>query len=294
MNRQAVRLPAAIVTLTDEHRYMNLLVETLDEHLESTQQPAKGNYFLMQDIVRYMHDYSDQVHHPTEDLMFEKLIQRNPARKKDVARLRREHEFLDKNTSELLKLLEIAAERRSTEDANAAHDAADTYIHRLRKHMQFEESELFPSATRCLTTKDWHGIEACLEASDDPLFGDNVQRDYRVLYEFFANRTENVSRKVTNYGFLQLDNMIVSADAIESGVLEMWKMLQDHGSSLGQEYRDVSEKSTDGRGFAARIALHAGYAGTVGKTALTVGGDAAAIYFRTLKSAAVSFFRGAR
>lgn len=294
MNRAAVRLPAAIVTLADEHRYMNLLVETLDEKLESMQEPSKGNYFLMQDIVRYMHDYSDQVHHPTEDLMFERLVERNPARKKDVARLRREHGFLDKNTSELMELLEVAAERRSAEDAKAVHDAAGTYIRRLRKHMQFEESELFPSATRCLTSKDWHGIEARLNAADDPLFGDTVQRDYRVLYEYFADRTENASRKVTNYGFLQLDNMIVSADAIESGVIEMWEMLQEHGSSLGQEFRDVSEKSADARGIAARIALQAGYAGTVSKTALAVGGGAAGIYFRTLKSAAVSFFRGAR
>ncbi len=294
MNRPGVRLPAAIVTLSDEHRYMNLLVETLDEHLENMQEPARGDYFLMQDIVRYMHDYSDQVHHPTEDLMFDRLVARNPARKKDVARLRREHGFLDKNTNELMELLEVAAERCTTEDAKAVHDAAGTYIHRLRKHMRFEESELFPSATRCLTSKDWHGIEARLAASDDPLFGGSVQRDYRVLYEYFADRTENVSRKVTNYGFLQLDNMIVSADAIESGVLEIWEMLRQHGSALGQEFREVSERSSDGRGIAARIALHAGYAGTVGKTALTAGGSAAGIYFKTLKSAAVSFFTGAK
>ena len=293
MSRSTVPLPAAIVTLSDEHRYMNLLVETFDEHLESLREPAKGNYFLMQDIVRYMHDYSDQVHHATEDLMFDRLVQRNPSRKKDVARLRREHEYLDRNTSELMELLDVASERRTAEEAKAVQDAASTYINRLKKHMRFEEAELFPSATRCLTSNDWHGIEARLEASNDPLFGDTVQRDYRVLYEYFTDRTEKVSRKVTNYGFLQLDNMIVSADAIESGVLEMWEFLQEHGSSLGQEYRDVSEKSADGRGIAARIALRAEYAGTVGKTALTVGGGAVAIYLRTLRRAAVSLLRGA-
>jgi len=292
MNRPTVRLPAAIVTLCEEHRYMNLLVETFDEHLESMREPARGDYFLMQDIVRYMHDYSDQVHHPTEDLMFDKLVLRDPARKKDIARLRREHVYLDKNTSELMELLDVASARHTAEDAQAVRDAASTYIHRLRQHMQFEERELFPSATRCLTSKDWHVIEARLEASDDPLFGDTVQRDYRVLYEYFANRTATLSRKVTNRSFLQLDNMIVSAEAIESGVLEMWRLLQEHSSSLGQEYRAVSEKSADGRGIVARIALHAEYAGTVGKTALTVGGSAVGIYLKTLKSAAVSFFRG--
>ena len=88
--------------------------------------------------------------------------------------------------------------------------------------------------------------------------------------------------------------MIVSADAIESRMLEIWEMLCDHGSMLGQEYRDMSEKSADGRGMAARVALHAGYAGTVGKTALSIGGGAAGIYLRTLKSAAVLLFTGAK
>lgn len=294
MNRPGVRLPAAIVTLSNEHRYMNLLVETLDEHLQNAKEPATGDYFLMQDIVRYMHDYSDKVHHPTEDLMFGKLVQRNPAREKDVTRLQREHGFLDKNTSDLMRLLEVAADRQTPEDAEAVRDAASTYIHSLRQHMQFEEHELFPSATSCLASKDWHDIEARLEAVEDPLFGETVQREYRVLYEYFSDRSEQISRKVTNFGFLQLDNMIVSADAIESGVAEMWEMLQQHGSSLEQEFRAVTEKSSDSNGIAATIARQAEYAGVIGKTALSAGNGAAGIYFRTLKNAAVSFFRGAQ
>jgi len=294
VTQPAIRLPAPIVTLSDEHRYMNLLVQTLDEHLESMNEPTMGDYFLMQDIVRYMHDYSDTVHHPTEDLMFEKLVKRNPAREKDVARLRREHRFLDENTSQLMDLLRVAAERQTAEDAKSVRDAASTYIHRLRRHMQFEERELFPNATRCLAGKDWHDIEARLEASEDPLFGKSVQREYRVLYEYFADRSGQISRKVTNFGFLQLDNMIVSADAIETGISEMWRMLQEHGSSLEQEFRDITTRSADSCGIAARISQQAEYAGVIGRSVLSAGSGAAGIYFRTLKNAAVSFFKGAQ
>jgi len=294
VSRQAVATPAAITTLSDEHRHMNLLVETLDEHLDRTENPTTGDYFLMQDIVRYMHDYSDTVHHPTEDLMFDKLVRRNPARKKDVARLRREHGFLDKNTRELMTLLELAAERQTPEDAKAVRDTARTYIRRLRRHMQFEEAELFPSASRCLASKDWHDIEARLEAAQDPLFGKNVQKDFRVLYEFFAHRSASVSRKVTNFGFLQLDNMIVSADVIEAGISEMWHMLQEHGSSLEQEFRSVAATSADNSGVAAKVAQQASLAGVVGRTAVSAGTGAAGIYFRTLKAAAVSLVKGAQ
>lgn len=294
MSQSGVTTPAAIVTLRNEHRHMNMLVETLDEHLERTESLGTGDYFLMQDIVRYMHDYSDTVHHPTEDLMFDKLVRRNPAREKDVARLRREHGFLDKNTLDLMQMLERAAERQTPADAKAVHDATRTYIRRLRRHMSFEEAELFPSASRCLASKDWHDIEARLEAAEDPLFGRTVKKEFRVLYEFFSHRSVDVSRKVTNFGFLQLDNMIVSADVIEAGISEMWRMLQEHGSSLEQEFRSVAATSADSSGIAAKIAQQATLAGVIGKTVVSAGSGAAGIYFRTLKGAAVSFVKGAQ
>ena len=73
-----VKLPDAIVTLSDEHRYLSLLLDTLEEQLQLTDLTAPGDFFLIQDIVHYMYEYTDVVHHPTEDLMFEKLLQRNP------------------------------------------------------------------------------------------------------------------------------------------------------------------------------------------------------------------------
>ena len=80
MTVPTVKLPDAIVTLSDEHRYLSLLLETLEEQLNATELTAAADFFLIQDIVHYMHEYTDAVHHPTEDLMFDKLVQRNPDR----------------------------------------------------------------------------------------------------------------------------------------------------------------------------------------------------------------------
>jgi hemerythrin-like domain-containing protein len=290
----AVKLPDAIVTLRDEHRYMSMLLETLQEQLQSKKLSAPEDYFLMQDIVRYMHEYPDAEHHPTEDLMFDKLVQRNPGREMDVARLRREHEMLRKNTAEILKLLDTAAKRRTPKAIEALRAASGNYIDRLRQHMQFEEAELFPSAVRCLGSKDWHGIDMRLESARDPLFGPTVQHDYRVLYEYFADRTEHLSQQMTNFGFLQLDNMILSTDAIETGIADMWDMLQENVDSLAQEFKDAMDKSFDGRSVFSALTVQAGYAGFAGKTACDIGSKAARIYFKTLKNATVYFFKGAQ
>jgi hemerythrin-like domain-containing protein len=287
-----VKLPDAIVTLSDEHRYLSLLLDTLEEQLQSTDLTATGDFFLIQDIVHYLYEYTDAVHHPTEDLMFEKLLKRDPTRESDVTHLRRDHVSLHKDTARIQKLLNAAAKHRTPKAAEAVRVSARKYIDRLRRHIQFEETDLFPGAVRCLASRDWHAIEVSLEARQDPLFGPTVERDYRVLYEYFASRADQLSRQMTRFSFLQLDNMILSADAIETGIAETWDLLQQHGDTLAREFKYVTDNSFDGRGLAASLALQAGFAGLLGSTAIDITSGAASIYVRTLKKAVVSFFKG--
>jgi hemerythrin-like domain-containing protein len=286
MAAPAIKLPAAIVTLQDEHRYMNLLLETLEEQLHTSDLSVPEEFFLMQDIVRYLHEYPDAVHHPTEDLLFDNLVRRKPDTEKDVARLRRDHDKLREDTAGILQLLDDAAEQHTPEAAEAVRTSLGKYIGRLRRHMRFEEAEVFPGAVQCLAKKDWQAIESGLDAVQDPLFGPTVARDYRVLYEYFANRANKLSRGATQFGFFQLDSMIVSVDAIETGIAEMIAMLQRHAESLLQESRDTVHKTFNGDGFRPALAAQASFMGFVGKKGISVACDAAGIYLRAIKNAA--------
>lgn len=285
MTTPTVKLPSAVVTLQDEHRYMNLLLGTLEEQLDSSDLAAPEDYFLMQDIVRYLHDYPDAVHHPTEDLLFDKLVRRKPDAKKDVTRLRRDHKKLRANTAELIQSLERAAAQHTPESAQSVGVELNEYISRLRRHMSFEETHLFPNAVQCLAHKDWQAIEARLSAVEDPLFGRAVASDYRLLYEYFANRASALSRGATRIGFLQLDSMIVSADAVETGVTEYFEMLRQHAEALVQESRNTMHASFRGNGIGAALAAQVRFAGFVGKTGFDIACKTAAISGRTLKNA---------
>ncbi len=293
MTAPAIRLPDAIVTLSDEHRYMRLLLETMQEQLQSAELSAPSDFFLLQDLVSYMNEYPDAEHHPTEDLMFDKLVKRNPSSAKDVARLRREHEMLHDNTAGIMELLDTATQRRSQQSLDALRAAADDYIDRLDRHMQFEESVLFPSAVRCLAHKDWREIDRRLESARDPLFGPTVEGDYRVLYEYFSGRAEQASRQMSRYGFVQLDNLILVVDVVETGIADLWQMLQMRADGLVQEFSVAADKTFDGRGLFSAIGVQAGFAGTVGMTACAAGIDATKIYLGTLRDAALSFLKGA-
>jgi len=152
---------------------------------------------------------------------------------------------------------------------------------------------MFPEAVRCLSHADWQSVQRNLEATEDPLFGETVQHDYRPLYEFFSDRANSLSRRLTRAGFLQLDSMIVSADALESGIAELWHLLHDHGESLLSESRDTAGKTFDGRSLASICSVQARYAGFLGKTLLDVGSGAAGIGLRTARNVIVPLFKGA-
>lgn len=293
MASPAMKFPGAIVTLQDEHRYMNLLLATLEEQLETSDLSKPREYFLMQDIVGYLHDYPDTVHHPTEDLLFDRLVHRKPDAAKNVARLRRDHDKLSANTAEILQLLDLAAERHTVEAAEDVRGELKKYISRLRRHMRFEEAQVFPVAVQCLANRDWQRIEARLSAVDDPLFGRAVTSDYRLLYEYFSNRANALSQGATRFGFFQLDSMIVSADAIETGISEMIEMLHGHAQALVQESRNTVNTTFNGGSISTALVAQAKFAGFIGKKGVNVAWDTAGIYLKTIKNAVQPLWSGA-
>ncbi len=160
----------------------------------------------------------------------------------DVERLLRDHVRLSDNTAELIELVDRAADVKSSAALGATQSAVHTYVARLRAHMQFEESVIFPRAVACLATRDWNAIETHLSTLDDPLFGPTVDSDYRVLYEYFSHRARAASQLLTRRGYLQLDSFIMSADALESGLMEFIDLWQTHASNISRESRHAADK----------------------------------------------------
>ena len=288
----AVKLPDAIVTLCDEHRYMNLLLETLEEKLQQEGRISADHYYLLQDIVTYLHKYSDVSHHPTEDLMFERLIERDPSTLSDVQSLQNDHEKLTSNNGEILELLKIASTHRSEESNDAVQIAIKAYASALKKHMQREESELFPRAVRCLGHNDWRSIEIQLANLEDPLFGQRIGKEYRVLYEFFSDRADKLAQRMSRRGFLQLDNFIVSADAFENGIGDLWHTLHAHAEAIADTSRETVKRTFGGGGMKSALNAQAEFIAFLGKKAFDVGSDSAKLSAQTLKKMLLPFFSG--
>jgi hemerythrin-like domain-containing protein len=292
MATRARKIPEPIVTLTNEHRYMGLLLETMQERVSGKGLTSPADYYLVQDIARYMHEYPDVVHHPTEDILFERLVLRDPTAKKDVDRLLRDHEKLEHNMEEIVELLDVAFAARTPIANEAARKAINRYSRQLQKHMEIEESLLFPKTIKCLANKDWKTIGARMEKVDDPLFGQTVDSDYRALYEFFSHRSENVTRNLMRFGFLQFDNYIVSADALEHGIGEICDLLSQHAGSFMDETKSTIRGVKDNPRLGSVVDAQWRYAMFLGKQSFNFSKDAAGIYLKTARHIASPFLGG--
>jgi len=80
-----------------EHVYFNQLLRLLQRQLDLFHRNEQLNYELMMDIVSYLREYTDQYHHPREDVAFERLAKSCPDLKLDLARLMQEHRVIARN-----------------------------------------------------------------------------------------------------------------------------------------------------------------------------------------------------
>ena len=282
--------PQTIDTLHKEHRYMDLLLRELDQRLQAAEPLTTADYYLMQDILSYMHEYPDAVHHPTEDLLFEKLVLRDPSMQQPLTAVRDEHEQLSQSSAELKKLLAAAAELSTPQDEAALTAALRRYSTKLRRHMQREEQELFPHAVACLANQDWRAIDEQLSRAQDPLFGPEVAGGYRVLYEYFAAPASAASQRWTSMDMKQFDNLIQSAEAFDSGARQLLLLLREQWSAVRHEGGAAARETFRSRHPGAALARQLSFATFLGKTAVHVGTSTTRIYVNTARQMLRPYF----
>lgn len=182
-------------TLYSEHRYLFSLLDTLELQAARLQPGKVPDYHLLLEIVDYLTHYPDQYHHPREDLLFRRMLQSDRKFGRILDRLEREHKTLHYFTHELFKeLTGITAGRAA--DRPALLRRIERYSDGYRKHMTYENRQVFPRVKGTLTTTDLDDIREKTRFIDDPLFGGEVQFHYRRLGRKLQARVEVASQQL--------------------------------------------------------------------------------------------------
>lgn len=163
-----------------EHVYFNQLLRLLHKQVDVFHTSERPNYELMMDIVSYLRDYSDRVHHPREDVAFARLAKRCPDLALMLARLGQEHRVIAQAGETLLKALQ-AILGGAIIARGELEVAAATYLVYYGNHIAKEEEDVLARAAKELTREDWEAVRAAVPALLDPLFDGDPQERYREL-----------------------------------------------------------------------------------------------------------------
>lgn len=168
-----------------EHVYFRRLLELLQHELDCFHRGERPNYELMMDIVSYLRDYTDQSHHPREDVAFERLAKRSPELKLDLARLTQEHRIIARAGERLREHLE-AILNDSMIARSEVEVAAAAYLVYYGNHLAKEDEIVLPRAAALLGPEDWQAVKEVVMPAADPLFGERPAERYRALRRHIA------------------------------------------------------------------------------------------------------------
>lgn len=175
-------IPKVIEQLKLDHRNMSRILDLVQGELEVMRASEPPDLELLHSVMDYALHYPDLCHHPKEDVIYRRLVRRNPGTEARVGDLVREHVRLGELTRKLAAALH-----------NMAHDVEmprawlekliEEFISAYRRHIAVEEQTFFPAVLVTLTDDDWEEIDAMAGAEEDPLFGGRLAGAYRGLYD---------------------------------------------------------------------------------------------------------------
>jgi hemerythrin-like domain-containing protein len=158
-------MPALLEILEQEHADMRRLLDLIKTQADTAEAPDFG---LLHEIVEYCLAYSDQYHHPKEELIYAALRQHDPEGAGAIGDIVAEHRELTIATRELATALEAArlGQERPCRDLRVM---LRNFVRSYRDHMRKELQELFPYALFTLPPEEWSKLEAEIADPTDPL-----------------------------------------------------------------------------------------------------------------------------
>lgn len=166
--------------LDRDHRRLEQLLSLLEGLLDQFRDGLEPDYELMCELMEYVVDYADQVHHPSEDLIFERVLAQDGPGHAILQQLMQQHQALTQTNRRFKESLEgIVHEEVLRRDEVERRGRA--LIAQLRDHMRIEDEQAFPLAEACLPEAAWNELLAAAPKVQDPVFGQDDPLRFRAI-----------------------------------------------------------------------------------------------------------------
>ena len=161
--------PRALSIIRDEHRSVAAMLRALDTLVQQSQGAGSPRFFdAARAMLYYIDEFPERLHHPKEsDLLFPKLLRRDPTLMPVIERLEHDHLTGEPRVRGLQHLL-LSWELLGPSRREAFVTELRSYLRFYLDHMRCEESEVLPRAIQLLDAADWRELDASFSAHSDP------------------------------------------------------------------------------------------------------------------------------
>jgi len=170
--------------LRTDHINTSKLLSLFDKEVEELASSSiEPNYHKWQNILLYMTTYQDIFHHPTEEIIFSSIRERDPILAEKLDEITEQHERLYEKSKTLHRTLSSIETEFISLDKDKLIAECKHYINLLSSHIGIEEKFIFPFAAENLAKADWEAIESKVKLVDDPMFSQKRKAEFAELYE---------------------------------------------------------------------------------------------------------------
>jgi len=175
--------------LCDDHKQMMKVLFHLGRQVRVyCASPSDICLDQMIDIIDFIQVYPETWHHPTEDIIYDKLLEKDTPIYSLILRTVQEHNRLEELTLVINDVFNRAAAGESI-DRGLLIKTANDYIHQQISHIKVEQARIFPIADQCLDREDWQHIMGKVKSVNHSASeADTPMHDYRGIFQQIANQ----------------------------------------------------------------------------------------------------------
>ncbi|MBK1617068.1 cation-binding protein [Lamprobacter modestohalophilus] len=166
--------------LDQDHRRLEQLLGLLEGLLDEFRDGLEPDYELMCELMEYLIDYADQVHHPSEDLIFARVLAQQGPGHALLQQLMQQHQGLGQLNRRFKESLEGIVHEAVLRREDVERRGREL-ITQLREHLRLEDEQAFPLALACLSAADWDELLAAAPDVQDPVFGQDDPLRFRAI-----------------------------------------------------------------------------------------------------------------
>ncbi|MDE2090535.1 MAG: hemerythrin domain-containing protein, partial [Gammaproteobacteria bacterium] len=144
-----MRVNPTIEKLRREHAEMRRIIILIRTQLDLLERHVELDLVLLTNALYYMRKFPSVVHHPKEELIFEKLLARGAPVQKEVEQLHAQHQEIYALEDNLIELA-LALQKGDSQARARLLEFGRHYLAIQALHVETEERVLFPAALQNL------------------------------------------------------------------------------------------------------------------------------------------------